>query len=597
MTLKFRGGESELIVIETDAIPAISFVKDRSGFLDISEWPIFFNNRNIEISRTQGKVAINISILPDDRLYGLGEKPGRMNRKRTVHSLYNTDALNYNRKLNDIYSSFPSFIVVSSNLTEILINSGSKIDFDFGVSDYNSISIKVFSEEFEFFAKTANDFDKIMEWHSDLTGKPFNFPEWALEPQISRWSYYPQKIVEHVRDTYLEEFPLSAIYLDIDYMDDYRIFTWNRERFPEPERLIRESKDKGVRIVPIIDPGIKLDQNYDVFRKFIGHYVEDERSGIFTGYVWPGNCAFPDFLNSATREIWGEEIQKFIEPGIEALWLDMNEPSVKTKEGPEGEISSIKPEAVHKPESGRRIRHSAVHNFYSYFEAMATYEAMKRRVQNPFILSRSGYTGIQKYCALWTGDNEASYDDLLLQMSMVMSLSISGMPYAGCDLGGFMGNTDFELLCRYYEMALFFPIYRNHKIKSGNDQELYGLPEKFKSRIRSAIDTRYKFIEYLKSVVRECSLTGHPIIRPMFYHFYEDAETLGIFDQYMVGKDIIYAPQIYKGQNSREVYIPKGVWIEYSSGNKVTSGWIESSDRIPIFVSPSLYNQVKSNTD
>ncbi len=595
MALAIKRSEKSIILHDPEFTPVLSFIRDNSGFQDISrENDIVFESRNVEINKTGKVTEIKISLKLDDHIYGLGEKPGKIERKRSIHSIYSMDAWNYNRKLKEIYSSFPSFTIVSAGILEVFVNCGSEITFDFGVSDYNHIIIRIAAEDFEFFMRSAESFDEIMEWHSSLTGKPLKFPDWALGHQASRWSYYPESMVEKIRDSYLKEFPLSAIYLDIDYMNGYRIFTWNRERFPDPGKLVKESLDRGVRIIPIIDPGIKMDQNFTVLRKFMGHLVEDEAGDIFTGYVWPGLCAFPDFLNSETRRIWSEEMTKFSSIGLEGIWLDMNEPSVRTVKGKATESETINGDAVHRLDDGSVRKHSQVHNFYSYFQAMATYDSLKVNIKEPFVLTRSGYTGIQKYAAMWTGDNESSYDDLLLQMTMVMSLGISGMPYAGCDLGGFMGYSDYELLCRYYEMALFFPLYRNHKVKGGNDQELFNIPERYKERIKSAIEMRLCFMEYIRSVVDESHRTGHPVIRPLFYHYYHDKETLSIDDQYMVGSDIVYAPQVYRDRNERELYIPEGEWIDFNTGEKLKGPvWMKSSDQFPLYVKERTYIRAK----
>ena len=593
MPLEIKTDMENMVIRNQGHVPAISFIDNNSGFHEIRDRDVLsFHSRKIEIKEDGNNTIISISIETGDNIFGLGEKPGKLQRNRTVHAVYSMDAWNYNHKMSEIYSSFPSFIIVSSSLLEVIVNCGSETVFDFGVEDYNNIKIRVPVKEFELFIGSGKSFNEIMEWHSYVTGKPFRLPQWALGHQVSRWSFYPQDRFEKIRDSYLQDFPLQAMYLDIDYMDGYRIFTWDNKRFPDPEKLVRESGEKGVRIIPIVDPGIKVDQNSEVFRRFLGHYVEDGNSCIFTGYVWPGLCAFPDFLNKSARIIWGDEIKKFSAIGIEGIWLDMNEPSVRVGKGAPIEISSIDRNAIHKLDSMTEARHEVVHNFYPYFQAMATYDALRESVHDPFIITRSGYTGIQKFSAMWTGDNEGSYDDLILQMKMVMSLGLSGMPYAGCDLGGFMGHSDNELLCRYYEMALFFPIYRNHKAKNGNDQELFLLPDSYKKRVISAIKTRMKFLNYISEVADESHVTGHPMIRPLFYHFHDDLETLAVTDQYMLGSELMYAPQIFKDKVCRELYIPEGVWVDYNTGKRVKERtWITSTERLPIYVSEDLYKR------
>ena len=595
MSFQIKICNEHIVIRNPNHIPVLSFINDVSGFHEVKDQNnILFESKKIVINNDGNATIIKIPFEAEEHIFGLGERPARFERNRSVHSLYSMDPWNYNRKMKEIYSSFPSFVVVSTKLLEVIVNCGAETIFDFGVSDYNNITIRIPVREFEIFMRAGKSFNEIMEWHSSITGLPFKLPYWVLGHQVSRWSYYPQSTVEQIRDNYLREFHLAAIYLDIDYMNGYRIFTWDKNKFPEPGKLIKQSIKKNVRIIPILDPGIKADQEYIIFRKFLGHFVEDSDGSIFTGYVWPGKCSFPDFLNIEARKIWGEEIRKFVSIGIEGIWLDMNEPSVRAVNVKSSESETISKNALHKLDSGTKIRHEEVHNFYSYFQAMATYDSFKEGREEPFILSRSGYTGIQKYSAMWTGDNEASYDDLLLQMTMVMSLGISGMPYVGCDLGGFQGDSDYELLSRYYEMALFFPLYRNHKIKNGNDQELFNAPDRYKARIKSAIEMRMHFMEYLYSVVDESHRTGHPIIRPLFYHFYHDRETLFISDQYMVGSELIYAPQVFKDKNTRELYIPEGEWIDFNTGKRIKEkSWINSSVRFPIYLSPRLFKKVK----
>ncbi len=263
----------------------------------------------------------------------------------------------------------------------------------------------------------------------------------------------------------------------------------------------------------------------------------------------------------------------------------MNEPSTRKDSRYGSRGGNMDPEALHIMDDGTRIEDAYVHNLFPYFECQATYEAMRRKVEKPFILTRSAYAGCQKYAAIWTGDNKASYDDMKLQISMVLNLGLSGMPYSGCDLGGFWGDTDNELLCRYYEMAVLFPFYRNHKIKAGNDQEIYKLPSIYRDRIKKAIETRYHFMDRLIESAREAHKHGHPMVRPLFYNFPDDPETYMIDDQYMLGSDIMVAPQIYESASARNIYLPDGDWFSYPGNVRIEGKtWITSQEKIPIFV-------------
>lgn len=242
MALEIRREAKSIAIRNPDSIPVLSFIGNGTGFQSFSEERIHvFDSRDVEIIKSDGATEIKISLDLADRIYGLGEKPGRMERNRSVHSVYSMDAWNYNRKMKDIYSSFPSFIVVSTDLMEVFVNCGSEITFDFGVSDYNMITIRIPAEDFEFFMATAASFHEIMEWHSSLTGRPFKLPAWVLGHQVSRWSYYPQRVVEYVRDSYLREFP------PFSPISGHRLYGWIQDLHMGQKKVSRPGKTcKGI---------------------------------------------------------------------------------------------------------------------------------------------------------------------------------------------------------------------------------------------------------------------------------------------------------------------------------------------------------------
>ena len=586
--------------------PVLSFLSDGPGsllhesFLKIGNKTISFQLKNAEAGHIdpyggdivtnnfvdQRRMQIEIDLSVSDRIFGLGERPSRMNRKRSKHVLYNTSAWDYNTKKEDIYSSFPVFYIMDGkNTYMVFLNYPGEIEFDFGIEKYDRIIITFQSGEFELFLSQAKTLKEVVTTYFKITGMPFKIPEWALGHQISRWSYFPDTSVKEIVDRYLEKFPVSAIYLDIDYMDHYRIFTWDHERFPDPDGLVKYLSNKGVKLVPILDPGIKLDQNFEVFRNGLGNYLEDSSNSLYIDTVWPGSCVFPDFINKNAREFWSDEVGGFLRFGIEGIWLDMNEPAVHNAYENGKRRATILKDAMHKLDDGTRVADFFVHNLYAYYEAEATFSSMKSKIDKPFILTRSGYPGIQKYAAMWTGDNLSSYDDIKLQISMVLSLSISGIPYCGCDLGGFWGDSDPELLSAYYEAALFFPIYRNHKIKNANDQELFMLPKYYQERILKAINTRYSFLPYVKELADKSSSKGEPIVRPLFYNFPDDLDTYSMEDEYMVGESVLHAPIIGKDQRVRNVYLPRGKWISYWTGDVYNGpAMIDSKERMGIYI-------------
>ena len=518
-------------------------------------------------------IVIRKNISQEEKFLGLGEKAFDILKNRHVFTMYNSDLGGYKRHDDPLYVSIPFIISVSKYITGILINSTSRIDIDIGIEEYDKLTLKIYDISCEIYIFDSSNFDDLYKKYSDLTGKTFMPPLWAIGHQISRYSYYPENEVYNVIDKYREYVNVSAVYLDIDYMDKFKIFTFDKNKFPDNERLLNEIHKRNVKLVTILDPGVKFDQNYDVFKNGLGNYVINKNDEIYTSKLWPGNCAMPDFFNEKAYNWWKSEIKNFIK-NADGLWLDMNEPSLFN------EFKTIDPEALHSV-NNNIIEHKYLHNAYSYFEVKATYDAINEEGKEPFIVSRSGYTGIQKYAAIWTGDNKSSDDDLKLQISMVTSLNLSGISICGCDLGGFAGHSSPELIAKYYKMALLFPFYRNHKDKYANDQEIFNLPSIYRNDIIKSVNLRYELIEYIYSIIYESHLTGIPVIRPLFYYNYIDVDSYYINDEYMLGR-LLYAPQIY--DNSRKIYLQPGKWLDIENMVECNGGYIESSLKFPLYL-------------
>ncbi len=539
-------------------------------------------------------ILVKVPLSLDDHVFGLGEKAFPLDRKRTRLTTWNVDAggafEKYGWHIDPMYVSVPFFVLVSpERVRGFFFNSPSKVVFDFGLLEYDKINVFVPDDSLEFFYFQGESFEEILEEYVKLTGKPFLLPEWAMGYQISRFSYFPQEAVIEVVKRHLREgFKVTAVYLDIHYMDEFKAFTWDKERFPEPKRMAEELHSMGVKLITILNPCVKVDQRYPVFKEAVQRevLVESEK-GIYVGEMWPGNCAWVDFLNPEAREWWKEKVREWArEFKVDGIWLDMNEPTDLSRRDKYLTLRGAK----HRTEEGE-VDHERVRNAYPYFQSMATYEALKEAGLTPFILSRSGYSGIQRFSAVWTGDNYHEWDDLRLQTTLALGLSISGIPYVGCDIGGWNSRNeksppdDLELLTRYFEVALFFPLFRSHKNISGMDQEPYNLPSVYRERVKYLLDLRYKFLPYLLALAREAHETGHPVLRPLVYKYWKDREVYAIDDEYLVGDSILYAPYLKK-ERERLVYLPEGKWADFWE-DKVYEGrrWIEvKGDRPPIFM-------------
>ncbi len=537
---------------------------------------------DVIIGKEKLGVVIQKKLGIKERVLGLGERSYEIDRRRATFNLWNIDVGGrYMWYTDPMYKTINFMITVNEeDILGMLFNSPSKGIADIGNLIYDKISIGFTDKRLEFLVFKAEKMESLFEALSSIVGKPFMLPEWSLGYQISRYSYYPSStILDVVRKHEKEGVRVSAIYLDIDYMEGYKMFTWDKEKFPDPKQFIKDLHGMGTKVITIFSPCLKLDQKYPPFKEAIGLFVENENGEIYVDDMWPGRCAWIDFFSEEARTWWSKKTEEWVrEYDVDGIWTDMNEPAVLGK----GTFGL----AYHNG-----VQHVLLHNAYGLLETEATFHGMKNAGKEPYILSRSAYNGIQKYAVVWTGDNVSSWEDLRLQLSLTLSLSISGVPYVGFDIGGFSGREegvrtgrDYELLLRYFQAALFMPLFRNHKSKGGEDQEIYLLPDPWKTKIKEVINLRYDFIPYLYGLVKEAHEYGHPILRPLPYYFPRD-DNVYVCDEFMVGEKLLMAPVIQKGANKREVYLPKGRWAYLNNGEVFEgNGFVDSPDDLPIFI-------------
>ena len=428
---------------------------------------------------------------------------------------------------------------------------------------------------------------RILESFTELTGRMPIPPKWSLGHHQCRYSYYPASRVLEIADRFRKEgIPADAIWLDIHYMDGFEVFTWDKRRFPDPKKLISKLREKGFKVVVIIDPGIKASYNSKIYQEgILNDYFCKYRTGeIYYGKLWPGICAFPDFTDENVRRWWGDLHRDLIKIGVEGIWNDMNEPTIQSRD-----LRTMDPDVIHF-DRGLRTPHAKNHNVYGLLECQATYEGLLRMNPNkrPFILSRAGYAGIQRYAAVWTGDNTANWEHLALQIPMLLNLGLSGVPFVGCDIGGFIGTPSPELLVRWYQIGVFVPFCRNHTNKRSYDQEPWMFGDYYKDIIRRYLKLRYRLIPYLYTCFYEHWKKGYPIMRPLLFEFQDDRNTYNIQDEFLVGDSLLIAPIIKEAINHRLVYLPKGIWIDYWTHSPYEGPcYIEVEaplDKVPIFV-------------
>ncbi len=422
---------------------------------------------------------------------------------------------------------------------------------------------------------------EVIRGFARLTGCPEMPPLWALGYHQCRWSYETLRELEETAKRLAEErIPVGAMWMDIDYMDGFRVFTWNNKTFPEKKRrrVFEKIRARGTRLVTIVDPGVKSDPKYSAYRQGLRQnaFCKTPEGGVFYGTVWPGRTAFPDFSTSAGCRYWKRLLKNWFKEGIEGIWNDMNDPSM-------GPISSD--EMCF--ENGK-TPHGAYHNQYAHLMAKTTQEAFHEHDSDsrPFILTRSGYTGTQKHAAIWTGDNFSNVEHLRMSVPMSLNLALSGVSFNGPDVGGFAGDTTEELITTWMLAGAMFPFFRNHSSKDSLHQEPYAFRRRTLDIIRRCINTRCKLLPYIYTQFHLHRRDGDPVMRPVVYEFpgraYEQID-----GQYFIGPSLMAAPFLDPAAKSRKVVLPPGWWFSLEAGTWIRGGRtipVARTDRMMLFV-------------
>src|ERR1700761_1480134 len=522
----------------------------------------------------------------EESFFGMGDKPTEFNLRGKRLKNWNTDAYSFAWNQDPLYRSIPFYISLQEGIAHgIFFDNTFKAEFDFGAEDPTKTSFWAEGGELQYYYIHGPHMMDVVKRYHILTGTHPMPPLWALGYHQCRWSYYPESKVRMVTKTFREQkIPCDGIYLDIDYMDGYRCFTWNRKYFPDPKKMIKELTDQGFKTVVIIDPGIRVDDNYSVFKegkenKYFCRRCDDY---FMEGHVWPGRCQFPDFTNPEVREWWGNLFDELVQLGVAGVWNDMNEPAVFG--------SGTFPDDVRHQFDGQRGSHRKAHNVYGMQMVRSTYEGLRKIMKNkrPFTITRAGYAGVQRFSSVWTGDNVASWEHLQLGNIMCQRLSMSGISFCGTDIGGFSGEPDGELFTRWIQMGTFSPFMRAHSAGDTKEREPWSFGDPFTTINRKFIELRYRLIPYLYSIFWEHHRYGFPILRAIVMQ--QQGVLLNHFrqDECTYGDKILVCPILGPGQTSRRVYLPKGKWYNFWNHELVEGGKelvvLTPLDTMPIFV-------------
>lgn len=521
--------------------------------------------------------------------YGVGDKPSQLNLRGKRVENWNMDQYAFGKNQNPLYKAVPFYIGLHHKTAYgIFFDNTFKTHFDFCHERRNVTSFWADGGEMNYYFFYGPKVSEVVHGYTDLTGKPELPPLWTLGFHQCKWSYYPESRVKEVASTFRAmKIPCDAIYLDIDYMEGFRCFTWDKEYFPNPKRMVDELLEDGFKTVAMIDPGIKVDKDYWVYQEAVekDYFCKRADGPYMKGKVWPGECHFPDFTNPEVREWWAGLYKEIIaEVGVRGIWNDMNEPAVMEVPG------KTFPDDVRHNYDGHPCSHRKAHNIYGMQMARATYEGMRRYTfpKRPFVITRAAYSGAQRFTSSWTGDNVATWEHLWIANVQVQRMCLSGMSFTGSDIGGFAEQPSGELFARWIQLGVFHPFCRVHSSGDHGDQEPWSFDSEVTDITRKFIELRYTLLPYLYTMFWEYMNDGVPMLKSLAYYDQDDQHTHYRNDEFIFGNHILVCPILEPNAKGRRMYLPRGNWYNFWTNELVAGGketWVEADlDSIPIFI-------------
>ncbi|MGI8909064.1 MAG: glycoside hydrolase family 31 protein [Rubrobacteraceae bacterium] len=536
---------------------------------DLGMGPIVTPGANVFTQPLGSPVKLYKRREPGERYFGCGERTSGLEKTGSSQIFWNVDPPSgHTASFNNLYSSIPfSLSLIEGKAHGLFFDNTHRVEFDLAKDDPDLAYRGAEGGDVVYYVFCGPAPREVLDRYTQLTGRTPMPPLWSLGNQQCRWSYETGEEVREVARGFRErDIPCDVIYLDIDYMDGFRVFTWNDDAFPNPEKLISGLREDGFRVVTIVDPGVKADEDYYVYREGRDRdlFCKTNTGEEFRNAVWPGVCAFPDFTNPETREWWGEKQRILTDAGISGVWCDMNEPSLFVPK------QSTMPSDVVHPGGGEAKLHGQIHNTYGSLMARSAREGLLKLKpdERPFVITRSGYAGLQRHAMQWTGDNSSWWEHLWMSMPQLQNLGISGVAWAGVDIGGFFGDCNGELLARFTEFGVFQPFCRNHSAKGTAHQEPWAFGEPWESVCRKMIKLRQRLLPYLYTLFEECHRTGAPILRPLLFEYPEDETTYTADDEFLFGPAMLVAPITRPGIEHRHVYLPRGTWFHLWTGER-----------------------------
>lgn len=542
------------------------------------------------VVKTEEQLQFEYTLENEEKVYGLGENVRGINKRGWIYKSCCADEPNHVEDRTSLYASH-NFLVLDGGKEQfgVFFDYPGIITFDVGYTHLNELKITLSEPDADVYVMTGESILDIVKQFRQLIGRSYIPPKWAFGYQQSRWGYMNEDDIREVVKGHREKkIPLESIYMDIDYMERFKDFTVNQERFPDFPEFVKEMKAQHIHLVPIIDAGVKVEEGYDVYEEGIekGYFCKKENGEYFVAGVWPGKVHFPDVLNKEAREWFGNKYQVLLDQGIEGFWNDMNEPSIFFAQDRMDEtfdkIAELKDKNLdldtfqqftalvgslanntddfkkfYHNVDGKMMRHDKVHNLFGYNMTRAAGEAFERLSPEKRILmfSRSSYIGMHRYGGIWTGDNKSWWNHLLLNLRMMPSLNMVGILYTGADIGGFGADATEDLVMRWTQLAMFSPLMRNHSAMGTREQEVYRFDHV--EEFRKIINIRYGLLAYIYSEYMKSALNSEMYFKPLSFVYTDDEFASQVEDQLLVGDSLMIAPVYNQNAKGRYVYLPE----------------------------------------
>lgn len=571
-----------------------------------------------------------------DIVYGLGEANRGLNKRGYRYISNCTDEPHHTEEKLSLYGAHNFIVIAGTETFGLFFDYPSTITFDIGYTKADTLTVSCSEADLNLFVIDGPSPYDIVKQFRRIIGRSYIPPKFAFGFGQSRWGYktkedFREVVTEHRKNS----IPLDMVYMDIDYMQDFKDFTWSEETFPDFPEFVQEMKVQNIRLIPIIDAGVKIEKGYNIYEEGVKnrYFCQHEDGSDFVSAVWPGYTHFPDVLNKNARAWFGDKYRILTDQGIEGFWNDMNEPAIfYSKEGvdeireemkaflaqpaqsdlPDGDASYSDAAILTLTETmnglsnnkkdyqklyhmvdGKRIRHDKVHNLFGYHMTRAAGEAFERIAPDKrfLLFSRSSYIGMHRYGGIWMGDNMSWWSHILLNLKMLPSLNMCGFLYTGADLGGFGSDATRELLLRWLALGVFTPLMRNHSADGTRRQEFYQF-EKIED-FRHVIGVRYRLLPYLYSEYMKAALQDDLYFKPMAFVYPEDPMALQVEDQLILGNEIMIAPVYTQNAKGRYVYLPEEMkFVKFLPDGTITEETLKKGhhyvevalNEVPLFI-------------